>query len=73
MRSIGKLFTAFATLADSVLSLASVVDAATAKLRQQLALEYDPPQVLDHQPANDAEEAPAVNGTGKGKKARAGV
>lgn len=41
MRSITRLFGAFGTLADSLLSLASVVDAATAKLRLQLAGETE--------------------------------
>jgi hypothetical protein len=49
MRSIGKLFTAFATLADSVLSLAGVIDVATVRLRQQLALD-EAGHVIEHQP-----------------------
>jgi hypothetical protein len=49
MRSISRLLSAFATLADSLLALASVVDGATGRLRQQLALEG--PEVIEHQPA----------------------
>lgn len=52
MRSIGKLFSAFGTLADSVLALAGVMDTATARLRMQLAQEIDPP-ALDHSEAID--------------------
>lgn len=46
MRSISRLFSAFATLADSLLELAGVVHLATDKLRQQLAVE-----VIEYQPA----------------------
>jgi hypothetical protein len=46
------LFSAFGTLADSILSLAPVVDTATGRLRQQIALDSELP-VLDHIPAED--------------------
>jgi hypothetical protein len=46
MRSISRLFTAFSTLADSLLALAGVVDLATGKLRQQLA---DETRLLEYQ------------------------
>ncbi len=49
MRSISRLFSAFATLADSLLELAGVVHLATDKLRQQLAVEAV--EVIEHQPA----------------------
>jgi len=49
MRSTTKLFSAFATLADSLLALAGVVDVATGKLRQQLAL--DALEVIEHHPS----------------------
>jgi hypothetical protein len=49
MRSITRLLSAFGTLADSVLALAGVVDIATGKLRQQLAVEAV--EVIEHQPA----------------------
>ena len=68
MRSIGKLFSAFSTLADSLLSLAAVIDNATAKVRQQIDRESDPP-ALPHGEVIDA--APEGNGTVKGKRAKA--
>lgn len=73
MRSIGKLFTAFGTLADSLLSLASVVDVATAKLRIQLASETEPTalphanEVIDNA---EAEPSPSAS-TKRGGKAKA--
>ena len=73
MRSITRLFGAFGTLADSLLSLSGVIDAATAKLRLQLATETDPAalahagEVLDH-----AEPEPlAGNATANGRKRKA--
>jgi hypothetical protein len=47
MRSISRLFGAFGTLADSLLSLSAVVNTATDKLRLQLASESEP-LALDH-------------------------
>lgn len=72
MRSIARLFSAFSTLADSVLSLASVLDAGTARLRQQLALDGEaaPPAVLEHQPAGECDRV-SENGMAK-RKSRAG-
>jgi hypothetical protein len=55
MRSIGRLFAAFGTLADSLLALASTVDIAMGRLRQQLAVEAV--EVLEHQPAGEASPA----------------
>jgi hypothetical protein len=52
MRSISRLLTALGTLADSLLSLASVVDTAAAKLRQQLAIEEV--HVIENRPADNA-------------------
>jgi hypothetical protein len=49
MRSITRLLSAFGALADSLLALASVVDGATGRLRQQLAVEAV--EVIEHQPA----------------------
>jgi hypothetical protein len=71
MRSIARLFAAFGTLADSVLSLAGVIDAAAGRLRQQLDGDAAPiaEAVLDHRPVNDSAEHAGVNG--KGRKARA--
>jgi len=55
MRSIARLFSAFGTLAESILSLSGVLDAATGRLRQQLALDEAAATVLDHQPAGGEE------------------
>jgi hypothetical protein len=63
MRSITRLFSAFGTLADSILSLASLIDTASAKLRLQLANETEPPALM-HGDVIDAEEpAPAKRNT----------
>ncbi len=43
MRSIGRLFSAASTLADSLLDQASVVGTVTGRLRQQFALDEAPP------------------------------
>lgn len=43
MRTLAKLWTAFATLAESVLSLSRVLDAATDRLRHQLDFEEAAP------------------------------
>jgi hypothetical protein len=68
MQSIRNLFSAFANVAASLNALAGVIDAATGRLRQQLAAEgIDPAHVIDNQPAS--EEA---NGTGRKRKATAG-
>lgn len=45
MRSISKLFGAVGTLADSLLSLSALVDTISGRLRMQLALDTDPPQL----------------------------
>lgn len=75
MKSITRLFAAFGTLADSVLSLASVVDTVSAKLRLQLAHETEVPalgspgvEIVDSG-ANGATETepPATRRNGKGK------
>jgi hypothetical protein len=62
MRSIGNLFTAFANLAASVKALAGVIDVATGRLRQQLALD-DAVPALRHSDVLDAEEPPHLNAT----------
>jgi hypothetical protein len=54
MRSIGKLFTAFVTLADSLLALAGLVDIATDKLRQQLTTETGT-HIIEHEAGAVAE------------------
>lgn len=59
MKSIARLFAAFANLAGSLEALAGVVDAATGQLRQRLAYEAEEsPAVIEHQPE------------GKGRKAK---
>lgn len=59
MKSIARLFSAFGTLADSLLALAGVIDVATGRIRMQLAHEDTLPDVIEHQPAAE----------GKGRKA----
>jgi hypothetical protein len=72
MRSITRLFSAFGTLADSLLALASVVNATTGRLQQSLAVE-DASHVIEHQAAGghpcppDPDPAPTgKRGKGKG-------
>lgn len=60
MRSIARLFGAFGTLADSVLSLASVLDVATARLRLTLAAEV--PEQLTHGSSETEISQPDANG-----------
>jgi hypothetical protein len=71
MRSIGKLFTAFATVADSLLALASVIDTATARLRMQLALDTDPPGLPHGEVLDNAETDSGSPSTKRGKKTAA--
>jgi hypothetical protein len=66
MRSIGNLFTAFTNLAASVNALASVVDVATGRLRQQLAVDEAAP-ALPHGEVIDADEPSPAKRTGKAK------
>lgn len=67
MRSITRLFGAFGTLADSILSLAGVVDVAAGRLRQQLAQETEARVLLEQ----TQDDAPALT-NGRRAKARAG-
>jgi hypothetical protein len=69
MRSIGNLFTAFTKLAASINTLAGVVDVATVRLRQQLALDEAAP-ALTHGEILDAEDS---RPTKRNSKARAAV
>ncbi|HTU21627.1 MAG TPA: hypothetical protein VMG10_26560 [Gemmataceae bacterium] len=69
MRSIANVLNAFTNLAASVNSLAGVIDAATARLRLQLAGESEPPEVLEHQLPEVQAPAP---GESKGRR-RAGA
>ena len=66
MNEIRNVFNAFSNLAASVNALAGVIDLATGRLRQQLALDGETPPVLDHQPA----EAPDATANGTKRKAR---
>lgn len=59
MKSIARLFTAFATLAGSLEALATLIDITGGRLRQSLALEA--PEGL--------EQLPAPEESGKRKKA----
>jgi hypothetical protein len=54
MNSIRSVFTALANLAASINGLASVLDVATGRIRQQLAFDGDTGPVLEHQPLDDA-------------------
>lgn len=68
MRSLTRLFNALATLADSVLSLACVLDGASNRLRHQLAEGSDAAPILEHQPAGEdaeGETVPAAKGRRK--------
>jgi hypothetical protein len=58
MQSIRNVFAAFANLAASLNALASVVDVATGRLRQSLAL--DEPALLPPGDVIDAEPEPAT-------------
>ncbi|HTU18983.1 MAG TPA: hypothetical protein VMG10_13060 [Gemmataceae bacterium] len=81
MRSITRLFGVFGTLADSLLSLSGVIDAATAKLRLQLASETEPAalplgEVIDGTTAEreyavEAESSPSPSASTKGRKTKA--
>jgi hypothetical protein len=68
MNAIRNVFNAFSNLAASVNALASVIDLATGRLRQQLALDDNMPHVLDHQPAEEPDAT--ANGTATKRKAR---
>ena len=63
MNAIRNVFNAFSNLAASVNTLASVIDLATGRLRQQLALDGDMPPVLDHQLAEEPDVTATANGT----------
>jgi hypothetical protein len=68
MFGLPKLANAFANLAGSINALAAVIDAATGRLRQQLAL--DGGEVLDHEPLPAPESQPDGQGRkGRGKPA----
>jgi hypothetical protein len=54
MNAIRNVFTAFSNLASSVNSLAAVIDIATGKLRQQLALDAQAHNIKDGTVAMEA-------------------
>ena len=66
MQAIRSLFSAFANLAAAINALAGVVDSATGKLRQQLALDEPAAlphgEVLDHAGADSGTPAMKRNG-----------
>jgi hypothetical protein len=68
MKAIRNVFHAFSNLAASVNALASVIDVATGRLRQQLALDAMPG--IEHQSAEEPNSATA-NGKGRTSKASA--
>lgn len=68
MRSLTRLFSAFGTLADSLLALTGVLDGATNQLRQQLAVHREPVPILEHEPNHEPAPEPEVNGTRKSRK-----
>jgi hypothetical protein len=68
MKAIRNVFNAFSNLAAGVNALAGVIDLATGRLRQQLALDGETPPVLDHQPAEEPDAT--ANGTVTKRKAR---
>ena len=69
MNAIKNVFAALANVAASLNALASVVDCATGKLRQQLAL--DEPAALTHGEVIDNNPAPDGNmPTAKGRNGR---
>jgi len=75
MNAIRNVFAAFANLAASINSLASIIDTASGRLRQQLALDVEPAPVLEHQ-ANGATESTEansvseINSTSNGRRRR---
>ncbi len=71
MNAIRSVFTAFAHLAASVNGLASIIDAATGRLQQQLALDEAPPALPPSGTILDAEAN--GNPSTKGRRGRAGT
>lgn len=69
MNAIRNVFNAFSNLAASVNALASVIDVATGRLRQQLALDGDP-LILPHD-GDTAAETTSSNGSNKRGRSKA--
>jgi hypothetical protein len=70
MNAIRSVFNASSNLAASVNALASVIDVATGRLRQQLALDSDTKPSIEHP---SAEEPDSATANGKGRKGKASV
>lgn len=73
MNAIRSVFAAFTNLAASVNALAGVIDAATGRLRQQLALDEAPPALTHGGQVLDAAPIPAEDAstpTAKGRNGR---
>jgi hypothetical protein len=66
MNSIRSVFAALGNLAASINGLASVIDVASGRLRQQLALDYDPPILPHNGKVIDTDGTPPA----KGRKAK---
>ena len=69
MNAIRNVFNAFSNLAASVNALAGVIDVATGRLRQQLALDSDP-LVLPHDGGIGHTELDIPSNNGSNKRGR---
>jgi hypothetical protein len=69
MRSITRLFSAFGTLADSLIALASVVNATTGRLQHTIAAE-DASHVIEHQTAGEKGFSPDPDPAPTGKRGK---
>jgi len=69
VNAIRNVFNAFSNLAASLTALASVIDLATGRLRQQLALDSDP-LVLPHD-GDSAADSTSSNGLNKRGRSKA--
>lgn len=67
MNAIRSVFVALSNLASSINGLANVLDVATGRLRQQLALDGESAPILEHHSPTDDKETQIA----KGKKAKA--
>lgn len=67
MNAIRSVFAALGNLAASINGLAGVIDVASGRLRQQLALDGESAPILEHQPLDDPDDTPPA----KGRKAKA--
>jgi hypothetical protein len=67
MNDIRSVFAALGNLAASINGMASVLDVAAGRLRQQLALDYDPAILPHNGEVIDSDDTPPA----KGRKAKA--